>query len=627
MCGNAGIVSLNQSPVFEADIRTMCSVISHRGPDGEGVHIGDGVGLGMRRLSIIDLASGQQPIYNEDRTISVVFNGEIYNFQELRERLESRGHLFSSRTDTEVLVHLYEEHGKRCVEHLRGMFGFALWDERRQVFLLARDRLGIKPVYYGVFDGRLLFASEVKSILALNEVERRLNFSAVAHLFTFLTTPPTEGIIHGVRKLEPGHILTVSGRRAPIVEKYWDIQCEPDHGKSETYFVERLRELLNESVRLHMVSDVPLGAFLSGGIDSSSVTAIAAGLASEPLKTFSIRFSEPEYNELDYARIVSRRHGTDHHELTLGSGALDSLDDLVWNLDEPLGDSSAIPTYMVSKLAARSVKVVLSGDGGDELFAGYDKYLTAGRERSSRMPEFARPILAAVGRAMPDGMRGRNYVRHASLVGAERYLESSTLFRRDALQELFEPDFAEHLRPYEPWRPKAAYLNSNQGHWLSGLQALDIRNYLPLDILTKVDRMSMAHSIEARVPLLDHKVVEFAATIPAELSLRRGATKYILKQAMRGLLPNEIINRPKRGFAIPLGHWFRESTGSNVRDVLLGDRTRRRGFFRMRTIENLLARHEKGRDLDLHIWSLMCFELWSRRFLDTNVLAKECAAA
>ena len=352
MCGIAGIVSLEGQPVLETELRDMCSAIVHRGPDDEGFYFQTGVGLGMRRLSIIDLDSGRQPVSNEDGTVWVVFNGEIYNYREIRREMEGRGHVFSTHGDTETIVHLYEEYGDHCVDHLRGMFAFALWDERRRRLLVARDRLGIKPLYYAEIGGRLLFASELKSILQLPEVGRSFNWSAVSHLFSFLSTPPTEAIVDGVRKLEPGHLLTVSPGRPPVIERYWELNFQPDYGREEDYFVERLRELLEESVRLHMVSDVPLGAFLSGGIDSSSIVATAARLTDAPLKTFSIGFSEPDYNELEYARVVATEFGTDHHELTLGPDALDQLEDLAWHLDEPFGDSSAIPTYMVSKLAA-----------------------------------------------------------------------------------------------------------------------------------------------------------------------------------------------------------------------------------------------------------------------------------
>jgi asparagine synthase (glutamine-hydrolysing) len=627
MCGIAGIVSLEGKPVFEQELREMCAAIVHRGPDDDGFYCDGEAGIGMRRLSIIDLHSGHQPVQNEDGSVRVVFNGEIYNFQELRQQLQGRGHVFATRTDTEVIVHLYEEYGQRCVEHLRGMFAFALWDSRRKQMMLARDRIGIKPLYFAESGGRLLFASELKSILQLADVERELSWSAVSHLFTFLTTPAAESIIDGVHKLEPGHLLTAGPGRAPVIERYWNLEFTPEHGREEGYFVDGVRELLAESVRLHMVSDVPVGAFLSGGIDSSAIVATAATLSSTQLQTFSIGFGEPDYNELGHAGLVAAEFGTDHHELTLGPDALDQMKDLAWHLDEPFGDSSAIPTYMVSKLASQSVKVVLSGDGGDELFGGYDKYVVEGRERSARfLPAPARGLLGRIGRTIPEGMRGRNFLRHHSLPGAQRYLDACTLFGHDEIQKLFRPEFSKLLEPLDPWRPKAAYLESG-GNWLSNLQGLDINNYLPLDILTKVDRMSMAHSIETRVPLLDHKLVEFAATIPPAMNLRGGTTKYVLKRAMKGILPDRIINRPKQGFAIPLGYWFRGKLGSFVRDLLLGEQGRRRGFFNLPYIETLIARHERGQNLDLQLWTLISFELWARSFLDERKHGRGCAAA
>ena len=628
MCGIAGIMSLDGKPVFEEELRSMCSAIAHRGPDDEGFYFAPGVGLGMRRLSIIDLNSGRQPASNEDKSVWVVFNGEIYNFQELRRRLEGHGHVFSTQSDTETIVHLYEEYGEHCVDHLRGMFAFALWDERKKRLLVARDRLGIKPLYYAEAGGRILFASELKAILQLPDVERKLNWSAVSYLFSFLSTPPAEAIIDGVHKLEPGRLLTASPGRAPVIEPYWELRFEPDSSRDVSYFVDRTRELLDESVRLHMVSDVPLGAFLSGGIDSSAIVASAAKLTSSPLKTFSIGFTEPDYDEREYARAVSRRFQTEHHELTLGAEGLDELEDLAWHLDEPFGDSSAIPTYMVSKLAAKTVKVVLSGDGGDELFAGYDKYLVEGRERDrTRLPAFARSLLGRISRAMPDGMKGRKFLGHMSLAGAERYLDSCTLFRREDMKKLFRPDIFELLAPYEPWRSKAACMESGNTHWLSALQRLDMQNYLPLDILTKVDRMSMAHSIETRVPLLDHKLVEFAATIPPGMSLRGGTTKYVLKEAMRGILPDEIIDRPKHGFAVPLGYWFRGKLGAYVRDLLLGETALRRGIFNASYINELVAQHDRGRNLDLQLWTLISFELWARVFLDRKARERVSEAA
>src|SRR5262245_47653940 len=394
MCGIAGILSLTGRPVEGDELFAMTGAIVHRGPDDDGYYLDADVGLAMRRLSIIDLESGHQPVHNEDGSVSVVFNGEIYNYRELRAELERRGHAFSSTSDTEVIVHLYEDLGPACVDRLRGMFAFALWDAKRRRLLVARDRLGIKPLYYAEVGGRLIFGSELKSLLALPDVERRLDWSAIGHLLASQVTPRDGSIVAGVRKLEPGHRLIARPGVPPRIERYWDVRFEPDRGQSPARLAERLGELLEESVRLHLVRDVPRGAFLSGGMDSSAVVATMARLGAQPVKTFAIGFGEAEYDELAYARIAARAFGTEHHELVLGPEALGNLEDLAWHLDEPFGDSSAVPTYMVSRLAAQSVKVVLSGDGGDELFAGYDKYAVEGRERRYRhLPVAARRLL------------------------------------------------------------------------------------------------------------------------------------------------------------------------------------------------------------------------------------------
>ncbi|HEX9443861.1 MAG TPA: asparagine synthase (glutamine-hydrolyzing) [Candidatus Binatia bacterium] len=616
MCGIAGIMSLGDKPVAEEELGRMCRSIIHRGPDDEGFYVGAGVGLGMRRLSIIDLATGHQPVRNEDGSVWVVFNGEIYNFKDLRQDLERRGHAFYTSTDTEVIVHLYEEYGPRCVERLRGMFTFAVWDERKKTLLLARDRLGIKPLYYAESGERLLFASELKAILQLPETERKLDWKSLSYLLSSQYTPAAESIMHGVHKLEPGHILIAARGRKPVVERYWDIHFAPDYTRNEDYFVERLRELLKESVRLRLISDVPLGAFLSGGIDSSSVVATMARLISSPVKTFSIGFQEIRYNELEHARTVARRFGTEHHELVLEPDALGIIDELAWYLDEPLGDPSCIPTYMVSKLASEHVKVVLSGDGGDEIFGGYDKYVVEEKERRREVPYPVRKALRLAAGLMPLGMKGRNLVYHYSLAGADRYLDSVVLFTDRDKRAMLRPEILEMLGGFEPRNSAYKGFPQGNGGWLSAAQYLDIKTYLPLDILTKVDRMSMACSIEARVPLLDHKLVEFTATIPPELKLRGGATKHIFKQAMRGILPDAIIDRPKQGFGVPLEHWFRGKLASFVRDLLLSSRSRQRGIFDPGYIERLLRMHRRGRGCDIELWTLISFELWCRTFLD-----------
>jgi asparagine synthase (glutamine-hydrolysing) len=623
MCGIAGVLSLTGKPVAQEEVEAMCDAMVHRGPNDAGYYVGPDAVIGMRRLSIIDIDGGHQPVHNEDRSVWVVFNGEIYNFKTLRASLEGQGHHFYTDTDTEVIVHLYEQYGESCVDRMRGMFAFAVWDERRKSLLIARDRLGIKPLFYTVTDGRFAFGSELKVVLQLPEVERKLNWGSVNSLFSGMTTPSEESIIEGVHKLKPGHILTASARHGIRIRQYWDVEFDPDYTKTEQHFIERLRDLLEESVRLRLIADVPLGAFLSGGIDSSAVVATMARISSGPVKTFSIGFPDKDYNELNYARQVARKFGTDHHELIVDPNVLSFIDDLPWFLDEPFGDSSAIPTYMVSKLAADSVTVVLSGDGGDELFAGYDKYVKERAERKlEQIPAPLRQMAGFAGRLMREGMKGRNFLRHLALTGADRYFDTNILFREMEKKSLFTADAYEHIHKEDPRSSWRNFLQNGRLHWLSTFQYMDIKNYLPNDILTKVDRMSMAHSIEARVPLLDHKFVEFIATIPPEFKLRGKTTKYIFKKAMEGILPDEILYRPKRGFAIPLGRWFRGQLSLYVRDLLLSRKSLDRGLFRKSYIERLIKLNDRGRPLDLQLWTLITFELWCRRFIDESAFCR-----
>ena len=621
MCGIAGALSLDGRPVKVDDVRAMCAAMVHRGPDAAGFWFDTEVALGMRRLAIIDLTTGAQPVANEDGSIWIVYNGEIYNYEELRDDLRARGHTFRTNGDTETIVHLYEEYGPRCVERLRGMFAFAIWDSRARRLVVARDRLGIKPLYFTETAGRLAFASELRALLQWPAIDRTLNWRAVDRLVTFLGTPQTESIIQGVHKLPPGHLMIASPGRPLRIEPYWDVVFEPDRSHDEAWFVERLRELLAESVKIHLVSDVPVGAFLSGGLDSSSVVAMMSRLRPDPVKTFSIGFKEAQYSEAEHAHRVAQHCSTEHHEKILGPSDLPTLDEIVELLDEPFGDASAIPTYAVSRLASRHLKVVLSGDGGDELFGGYERYLVEDRERRMPLPAPARRLLALAGHVMPEGMRGRNFARHFSLSGHDRYLDATGYFRADDRQRLFRPEVRAKLRDYDPWAEERQYLERAQGDWLSALQYLDLKSYLPLDILTKVDRMSMAASLEARVPLLDHKLVEFAATIPSELKLRNGTTKYIFKKAMEGILPAEIIHRPKHGFEVPLERWFRGDLAQSMRDVLLSERTRARGVFDVDYIGGLIDRQRRGRPLYLQLWTLLTFELWCRQTLDVRAPA------
>ncbi|HET9268776.1 MAG TPA: asparagine synthase (glutamine-hydrolyzing) [Vicinamibacterales bacterium] len=620
MCGIAGIVRWDGAPVAEAELRAMCGSMTHRGPDDEGLYLSGGVGLGMRRLSIIDIEGGHQPVANEDRSVWVVFNGEIYNYRALRRDLERRGHVFSTSSDTETIVHLYEEHGVHCVDHLRGMFAIAIWDTRRRQILLARDRLGIKPLYYTESDGELLFASELKPILQLGHVPRTLDWGAVRHLFTFLVTPADQSIVSGVKKLEPARIAVARDGASLRTERYWDVDFETRRDATEPELVEELRSLLDESVALHQVSDVPVGAFLSGGIDSSAVVASMSRLTAQPVKTFSVGFADADFSELDPARQVASLFGTEHHELLLEPDVVPLVDDFAWFLDEPFGDTSAIATYMVSKLAAEHVKVVLTGDGGDEIFAGYDKYVVEDRERAyDLMPAGLRRAAGVVGAVMPEGMRGRRFLKHLALNGARRYLDAQSIVHPDELGRLFTPEAGARMAAYDPWAASIEQLGGAPD-WISAVQYGDLQNYLPLDVLTKVDRMTMAHSIEARPPLLDHRLVEFAATIPPELRYRDGTTKYLFKQALRGVLPDSIIDRRKQGFAVPLARWFRGPLFGYAHDMLLSSRSRQRGVLNPAAVERRLQMHQRGRDLDLELWTMLSFELWCRRFLDGDAV-------
>ena len=627
MCGIAGIVRWNDTPVFEHEIRSMCDLMVHRGPDDHGVYVAPGVGIGMRRLSIIGLDTGHQPMSNEDGTVWVVFNGEIYNYASLRHDLQQRGHVFKTTSDTECLVHLYEDHGKNLVEHLRGMFAFAIWDQSRRQLLLGRDRLGIKPLYYAESTHGLVFASELKPVLNCHGIDRSLDWAAVGHLLTFLATPGDASIVAGVRKLEPARVAVARAGEPLRIERYWDVTFEADEQSSEAEHIARLRGLLEESVALHRVSDVPVGAFLSGGIDSSAVVATLSRQHAEPVKTFSIGFEEAGFDELTHARDVAARFGTDHYDLVVRPDVVAIVEDLTWYLDEPFGDTSAIPTYMVSKLAAAHVKVVLTGDGGDEVFAGYDRYLVEARERRfDALPRPLRRAAGAVGGWLPDGARGKRFLQHLALDGAQRYVDASAMFRSSDLRRLLDPDAYRMVARHDAAASATRSMTTYGDDWLSAIQRWDLDAYLPQDILTKVDRMTMAHSIEARPPLIDHRIVEFAARVPARFRLRDGSTKHLFKQAMRGVLPDHIIDRPKHGFAVPLAHWLRTDLAAFARDILLSPTARQRGLFNMRQVDRLLRLNDRGRDLDLQLWTILSLELWCRRFIDRSPNAHAAAA-
>ncbi|HSN33983.1 MAG TPA: asparagine synthase (glutamine-hydrolyzing), partial [Ideonella sp.] len=540
-----------------AILDAMDRSILHRGPDENGQYVDDRCALGMRRLSIIDLGGGTQPIADEARRYFIVFNGEIYNYRELRAGLLQRGHTFTTTSDTEVIVHLFEERGAAVVDQLAGMFGFAVWDRQRQELVLARDRLGIKPMYYAVTPRGLVFGSELKSLLCHPDVRRTVSPEALSYYLTFGATPGEQSILDGVRKLPPGHLIRYRAGEL-TVRRYWDLQASEEDLDPRDAAAE-VRQLLRDAVRSHLVADVPVGAFLSGGIDSASVVGTMAELGARP-KTFSIGFDEGEWNELDYARLIAKKFGTDHHELVVRPDAWALTEKLVWFLDEPFADVSAIPTYLVSQLAAQHVKVVLSGDGGDEVFAGYERYAwsVAEERRFGWLPRPARWALTGLAAALPDRARGKNFLRHIAQPAHLRYVDGESLFPMPAKLRLLGPELISaltrrHADALAPTHDRVALLDGAPGDLTRRLMYLDTMTYLPLDILTKVDRMTMAHSLEARPPLLDHTLVERVFRMPSALKLARdGTQKAVFKQAVADLLPREILTRPKRGFGVPI---------------------------------------------------------------------------
>lgn len=626
MCGIAGILSTEAGlPPDEAIIHRMCQSIVHRGPDDEGMYVKGNVGLGMRRLSIIDLAGGHQPIHNEDKTVWVVFNGEIYNFPELRSGLEQRGHRFYTNTDTEVIAHLYEDVGSNLVQKLRGMFALAIYDERHHRLLLARDRLGKKPLHYAFAGGRLLFGSEIKAILAAMPELADVHPHAVLEYLYFGYIPDPHTAFRGIQKLPPGHLLEFENGQSRV-RCYWDLPAFGVHDpKSEEECLEEMEQRLAEAVRIRLIADVPLGALLSGGTDSSTVVALMARAGSRPVKTFSIGFTHHDFNETKYARLVAQRFGTEHHELIFEPKLADALDYLTGTLEEPFGDASLLPTYYVSRLARQHVTVVLSGDGGDELFAGYERYrIHESFGISDGIPKWmGRLYREQFYPRLPHGTYGRQFAYNLSLSGLERYLDYIS-FRPglDGGRQLLSAEFRLSVdAKFDPLQQFREYLSkSPPGDTLSKLLYLDAKTYLPGDILTKVDRMSMLRSLEARVPILDHLFVEWVTGLAMRWKYRDGKQKYIFKKlAERVGVPKEVIYRPKQGFALPLVHWIREEVKEEITRVLLEPRTLERGYFAPEAIRMLLAEHFRGRrDHSQILWRLLIFELWHRNFLNAG---------
>ena len=628
MCGLVGIFDTRgRREIDRALLTRMNEVQFHRGPDQGGVHLEPGVGLGHRRLSIIDLSSGRQPLFNEDGSVVVVYNGEIYNFPALTEELKAAGHVFRTHCDTEVIVHAWEEWGENCVERFRGMFAFALWDRNREVLFLARDRLGIKPLHYALLpDGRLLFASEIKSLLVDPALPRDLDPVAVEDYFAFGYIPDPRSIFRQICKLEAGHRLLVRRGEPPgTSECYWDLDFSWNTRGDEQELGEELIRRLREAVEIRLISEVPLGAFLSGGVDSSAVVALMAGLSQEPVNTCSISFGDPAFNETEFAARVAERYGTAHRVREVDPDDFDLVDRLATLYDEPYADSSAMPTYRVCELAREEVTVALSGDGGDENLAGYRRYRWHMDEERLR-------------RLLPQGVRGALFGflgdLYPKLDWAPRFLRAKSTFQalaRDSLEGYFHnfsilPDalrsclYSARLRRelggYRGIEVFRRYLDSAPDHPLSRVQYLDIKTYLAGDILTKVDRASMAHALEVRVPILDHQFVEWLATLPPEIKLKGHEGKHLFKKALERYLPNDVLYRRKMGFAVPLAAWFRGPLRERVREALLGPVLADTGFFDQAFIRTLLDQHQSGRrDHSAVLWSLLMFESFQRRVL------------
>lgn len=622
MCGIAGFVHSGlDAEEAGALLCRMTDIIRHRGPDDDGHWLDDDVGLGMRRLSIIDVQGGKQPIANEDGSVVVVFNGEIYNYQQLRRELEATGHRFVTSSDTETIVHAYEEDGLAFVHRLRGMFAIALWDRRRRRLVLTRDRFGKKPVHYA-FDGRrLIFGSEIKSLLLVSGLQRELDPVAVSQYFTYGYIPAPRTAFMGIQKLPAGHTLSFENGHMQL-HKYWQLDFTPRCTDDEETAARRVRELLLEAVRVRLISEVPLGAFLSGGIDSSTVVALMSQVATERVKTFSIGFEEQDYNEIEYARLVARHYDTDHHELVVRLNLLDVLPRLVWEFDEPFADASMVPTYYVSKLAREYVTVALSGDGGDELFGGYDSYLRGMQElRLSQRVGPMRALGPAMGALLPDGMRGKNRLRNLGLPPEERFTEAASVVPTRLRHRLLRPEFL-FRSTSDPRRVQLDRFAEVQGLDLfTRMQRVDVETYLPYDILVKVDKASMFTSLETRAPLLDHVLAEYVASLPHTVRNRGGQPKHILKRAVRDLLPHENLVRSKMGFGLPVEHWLRGDLRELVYDLLRSQQAQSRGVIDTHQVEQLVADHQRHlRNYTRPIWTWLCFELWCRIYLDQTGL-------
>ena len=634
MCGINGIaLSSRSSRVISREVlEKMRDVVTHRGPDDAGIFIDRNVGLGHRRLSIVDVSRGHQPMTNEDASLHITYNGEIYNHADYRESLEAKGHVYQTHCDTETILHLYEEHGSACVDYLRGMFAFAIWDKRKQELFIARDRLGVKPLYYvHTDDGSLYFGSEIKTLLEACAVKPEVNYAVLSDYLANHAPSGEETLFLGVKRLLPGHVLTWRDG-AVSIRRYWDVDFSKDEvvRDDETY-IKQWSELFRESVRLRLMADVPLGMFLSGGIDSSAIAAVMSGMVSEPIKTFSVAFKEREANELEYARLVADAFKTNHHEIIVSPEQFfAALPRLVWHEDEPLAHPSSVALYFVSKLASEHVKVVLTGEGSDELLAGYGRYrrtiwnLSWGRQYNKLAPSIARDTIRKQIERMPQGGRLRQKLMRTFLVLSPElesiYFDNFAVFPTPMQQHMFTRETSQRIRSIDPYVELRRLLDRAKDlSFLDGLLYADIKTYLH-ELLMKQDQMSMATSVESRVPFLDHKLVEFTAKMPDTMKLRGGTTKYVLRESMKGVLPEKILTRRKMGFPVPIGSWFRGRFKSVIQEYVLSERALSRGIFAPDFVRNLVSLHQAGEDHSERLWSLVNFEMWLRRFFDAEEL-------
>ena len=633
MCGICGIVDYRKDNIVEEKtINNMCRELKHRGPDDEGVYLNNdapSVGLGHRRLSIIDLSqAGHQPMTNEDGTVWLVFNGEIYNYKYLKNELKKQGHIFKSDSDTEVMVHLYETYGEECVRHLRGMFAFAVWDEKKKTLLLGRDRVGKKPLLYCQSGNIFCFASEFSSILASGLINKSINLKAVNYYMNFGYVPAPFTIYNGVFKLPPAHTLTLKDGNIRL-KRYWQLDYSSKIKISEQEASEEVLRLLKEAVKVRLYSDVPLGAFLSGGIDSSTVVGLMSQVSGSKVKTFSIGFEESDYSELKYARAIAERFGTEHHEFIVKPNAIEILPMLVERYGEPYADSSCIPTYYVSRETKRFVTVALNGDGGDEAFGGYERYQAMMvSENLQKLPGYLKSIISGLADVFPDSINQKDTLRRlkrffgsAGLPRAERYLRWAGILGEIRPDDLYSEELLKVARSANSLSVIEQYLTGpNKPGLLDSLLLTDTSTYLPDDLLVKVDIASMANSLEARSPFLDHELIEFAAKLPSDFKIRGFTKKYILRRAVKGLLPKENIYRRKMGFGVPVGQWFRGELKAFLCETVLSSASLKRGYFRPEAMKKIVEDHISGRkDYTFQLWAVLMLELWHKKFMDSGI--------